>query len=208
MWPILRTTSSNWSNRSVPDRATLLGHDWGAHAAYGAAVLAPEMFDRIVTLAVPYGPGLREAFVTSPEQQRRSWYIFFFQSRLAEAALAYDDHALVERLWRDWSPGWTSSPDDMKAIRTAFASPGVTSAALDYYRCALGTAADAGQHAELQRGLASSQSAFPASTSTATRMDASATPWHQEWPNCFPTASTAACCPASDTSCIWSGPTT
>ena len=88
-------------------RATLLGHDWGAHAAYGAAVLAPEMFDRIVTLAVPYGPGLREAFVTSPEQQRRSWYIFFFQSRLAEAALAYDDHALVERLWRDWSPGWT-----------------------------------------------------------------------------------------------------
>ena len=87
-------------------RATLLGHDWGAHAAYGAAVLAPEMFDRIVTLAVPYGPGLREAFVTSPEQQRRSWYVFFFQSRLAEAALAYDDHALVERLWRDWSPGW------------------------------------------------------------------------------------------------------
>jgi pimeloyl-ACP methyl ester carboxylesterase len=134
-------------------RATLLGHDWGAHAAYGAAVLAPEMFDRIVTLAVPYGPGLREAFVTSPEQQRRSWYVFFFQSRLAEAALAYDDHALVERLWRDWSPGWTPSPDDMKTIRTAFATPGVTSAALDYYRCALGTAADAGQHAELQRRI-------------------------------------------------------
>ena len=56
-------------------------------------------------------------------------------------------------LWRDWSPGWTPSPDDMKAIRTAFASPGVTSAALDYYRCALGTAADAGQHAELQRRI-------------------------------------------------------
>ena len=80
-------------------RATLLGHDWGAHAAYGAAVLAPEMFDRIVTLAVPYGPVLREAFVTSPEQQKRSWYIFLFQTRLAEAAFAYDNYALAERLW-------------------------------------------------------------------------------------------------------------
>ena len=32
-------------------RATLLGHDWGAHATYSAALLAPEMFDRIVPRA-------------------------------------------------------------------------------------------------------------------------------------------------------------
>ncbi len=135
------------------DRATLLGHDWGAHAAYGAAVLAPEMFDRVVTLAVPYGPGLREAFVTSPEQQRRSWYIFFFQTGLAEAALAYHDYAQVARLWHDWSPGWAPSPDDMRAIRATFASRGVASAALAYYRCAPGTAIEACKHAELQRRI-------------------------------------------------------
>jgi len=134
-------------------RATLLGHDWGAHAAYGAAVLAPEMFDRIVTLAVPYGPGLREAFVTSPEQQKRSWYIFLFQTRLAEAAFAYDNYALAERLWRDWSPGWEPSSNNMRAIRATFASPGVASAALAYYRCALATAAQAGKHTELQRRI-------------------------------------------------------
>lgn len=46
-------------------RATLLGHDWGAYAAYAAAVLAPDLYDCIVTLAVPYGPGFRSALVAS-----------------------------------------------------------------------------------------------------------------------------------------------
>jgi pimeloyl-ACP methyl ester carboxylesterase len=64
-------------------RATLLGHDWGAHAAYAAAVLAPDMFDHIVALAAPSGPGFRSALQTSAEQQRRSWYIFFFQSNFS-----------------------------------------------------------------------------------------------------------------------------
>ncbi|MFB9262076.1 alpha/beta fold hydrolase [Bradyrhizobium erythrophlei] len=134
-------------------RATLLGHDWGAHAAYGAAVLAPEMFDRIVTLAVPYGPGLRKALVTSSEQQKRSWYLFFFLTRFAETALAYDDYALVEQLWSDWSPGWTPPPSEMAAIRATFALPGVASAALSYYRHALGTTVSLGKHAELQRRI-------------------------------------------------------
>lgn len=133
--------------------ATLLGHDWGAHAAYCAAVLAPDLFDRLVTLAVPYGPGLRQAFVSSPEQQRRSWYLFFFQTRFAEAALAHDHSALVERLWCDWSPGWTLPSDDMSRVRAMFASPAVASAALSYYRHALGTAAGGGPQSDLQRRL-------------------------------------------------------
>lgn len=134
-------------------KATLLGHDWGAHAAYGAAVLAPDMFDRLVTLAVPYGPGLRQAFVRSPEQQRRSWYIFLFQTRFAEAALAHDDCALVEGLWRDWSPGWSLPRDDMTKLRAMFASPAAARAALAYYRFALGGAAGDGSQPDLQRRI-------------------------------------------------------
>ena len=33
--------------------ALLVGHDWGAIAAYGAAVHAPALWDRVVTMAVP-----------------------------------------------------------------------------------------------------------------------------------------------------------
>jgi pimeloyl-ACP methyl ester carboxylesterase len=135
------------------DRATLLGHDWGAHAAYGAAVLAPDLFDRIVTLAVPYGPGLRRALQTSPEQQKRSWYMFFFQSKLAEVAIAHDDYALVERLWEDWSPGWKPAPEAMAELLATFASPGVAEAALSYYRCAFGSAKEPSAHAQLHRRI-------------------------------------------------------
>lgn len=134
-------------------RATLLGHDWGAHAAYGAAVLAPDLFDHIVTLAAPYGGGFRSALVTSAEQQRRSWYIFFFQSRLAEAAIAHDDYALVRQLWEDWSPGWKPSPDAMAELVQSLAAPGVADAALSYYRCAFGPATPANANAALQRRI-------------------------------------------------------
>src|SRR5690349_4272788 len=35
------------------DRAVLIGHDWGAETAYGAAAFAPARWRRVVTLAVP-----------------------------------------------------------------------------------------------------------------------------------------------------------
>src|SRR5687768_5569600 len=33
----------------------LIGHDWGAEAAYSATLLAPEKISKLITLAVPYG---------------------------------------------------------------------------------------------------------------------------------------------------------
>lgn len=87
------------------DPVVLIGHDWGAAAAHTAAALAPERFSKLITIAVPYGPAFTQSLVTSPLQQRRSWYMFFFQLPFAEAAVAHDGFAFIERLWRDWSPG-------------------------------------------------------------------------------------------------------
>ncbi|OQW52894.1 MAG: hypothetical protein A4S14_16490 [Proteobacteria bacterium SG_bin9] len=115
-------------------KATLLGHDWGAQAAYAAALLAPELYDRLVTLSVPYGPDLRNAFRSNYDQLKRSWYIFFFQAAFAEAALSHDDYAMVARIWADWSPDWTPPPEHMAELRRTFAKPGVAEAALAYYR--------------------------------------------------------------------------
>jgi pimeloyl-ACP methyl ester carboxylesterase len=116
------------------DDAVLLGHDWGALAAYGAALAAPARVRKLVAAAVPYGPQVAGAFMTSYDQQRRSWYMFFFQTPFADAALAHDDFAFVERLWRDWSPNWTVPRDEMAALKDTFRQPGVAEAALGYYR--------------------------------------------------------------------------
>jgi pimeloyl-ACP methyl ester carboxylesterase len=112
----------------------LIGHDWGAAAAHAAAVLAPERFRKLITIAVPHGPAFTESLVTSPEQQRRSWYMFFFQLPFAEAAVALDDFAFIERLWRDWSPGWDFPRDEIESVKRTLAAPGVLTAALSYYR--------------------------------------------------------------------------
>ncbi|HVP28520.1 MAG TPA: alpha/beta hydrolase [Myxococcota bacterium] len=114
-------------------RATVIGHDWGAVAAHGAAILAPERVRKLVTLSVPHRTA-GVAIATSYDQQRRSWYMFFFQSPFADAAVAANDYAFLERLWQDWSPGWKPEPEDVDALKRCFREPGVLQAALGYYR--------------------------------------------------------------------------
>jgi len=120
--------------------AVLFGHDWGAVAAYGAAILAPERVTKLVTAAVPHGPGVLDAFITNYDQQRRSWYMFFFQMPFADAAVPHDDFRFLERIWQDWSPGWSYPAAEMEALKATFRTPGVLQAALGYYRCTLNPA--------------------------------------------------------------------
>ena len=116
------------------DDAIVFGHDWGATAAYGAALAAPQRVRKLIAAAVPYGPQVLSSFMTSYDQQRRSWYMFFFQTPFADAAVAHDDFAFLERLWRDWSPNWRYPAEEMAALKETFRQPGVLEAALGYYR--------------------------------------------------------------------------
>ena len=118
--------------------AIVFGHDWGAVAAYGAAAAAPDRVTKLVTAAVGYGSKFFEALVTSYAQQRRSWYMFFFQTKIAEAAVSFNDFAFLERLWDDWSPGWKYTPEDIEALKRCFRAKGTLEAALGYYRATLG----------------------------------------------------------------------
>jgi pimeloyl-ACP methyl ester carboxylesterase len=52
------------------DRLPIVGHDWGARAAYTLAALVPERVSAIVALALPYQP--RGAFTVPPFEQARA----------------------------------------------------------------------------------------------------------------------------------------
>ncbi len=114
-------------------RAALIGHDWGAVASYAAAALAPEMFPRIATLAIPPIPAYLRALATRA-QRRRSWYIAYLQLPGAAARVRADDFAFIERLWRDWSPGWSAPPERIDSVKRTFRHPGTVEAAISYYR--------------------------------------------------------------------------
>jgi pimeloyl-ACP methyl ester carboxylesterase len=114
------------------DRAVLIGHDWGAFATYGAAVHRPEQWRRIVTGAAPPFAAMGDAFFNY-DQIKRSFYIFFFQSPLAEMVVGMDDLAFIERLWADWSPGYDAK-EDVEYVRQALGTPENLGAAIGYYR--------------------------------------------------------------------------
>lgn len=118
----------------------LLGHDWGAAIANAVALRAPQKVHALITVAVPHGPGLMQALFNNPAQQRRSWYVFFFQTAFAEAAVGANLRQFVEQIWRDWSPGWRFSDEILDQAVDTLAAPGVLSAALGYYRAMLGAA--------------------------------------------------------------------
>ncbi|WP_157995482.1 alpha/beta fold hydrolase [Peristeroidobacter soli] len=120
------------------EHAAIIGHDWGAAAAYTAAALAPERIKHLVTLAVPYGPAFGRAMLFDGDQQRRSWYWFFLQLPFAEAAVAHEDFAFIARLWREWSPGFELPAAQMQELKQRLAVPGVLPEILAYYRQALG----------------------------------------------------------------------
>ncbi|MEW2356479.1 alpha/beta hydrolase [Spirillospora sp. NPDC029432] len=115
--------------------AVLIGHDWGAFATYGAAALAPDRWRRAVTLAVPPLDAMLGSFF-SYDQLKRSFYIFLFQTPLAEMAL---NEAFVAGLWRDWSPGYAADAraEDVAHVMDCLAAPENVAAAIGYYRAML-----------------------------------------------------------------------
>jgi pimeloyl-ACP methyl ester carboxylesterase len=135
--------------------ACIFGHDWGAMAAYFTALSAAGRLRRLATAAVPYGPSFMRALATDYAQQKRSWYMVFFQHAFADQAVAANDFAFLERLWRDWSPGYTLPPQEMAALKDTFRRPGVLAAALGYYRATMAPVFDDPAQAEaMAAGLA------------------------------------------------------
>jgi pimeloyl-ACP methyl ester carboxylesterase len=114
----------------------LIGHDWGATAAYVAANHEPERWRRVVTMAVPPAGAVAGGFLTYA-QLKRSWYMFFFQHGLADVVVGMDDLAFLDGLWADWSPGYDAA-EDLAHVKDSLRDPANLAAALGYYRATLG----------------------------------------------------------------------
>ncbi len=110
--------------------AIVVGHDWGASAAYSAAGLNPDKIRFLVTVAVPHPAGLKP----SPRLIWGVRHFFAFKRRNAVAKAERDDFAIIDALVKRWSPAWDVPPDETKPVKEAFRQPGCLDAALGYYR--------------------------------------------------------------------------
>jgi pimeloyl-ACP methyl ester carboxylesterase len=113
------------------DRFALIGHDWGAVITYATCAAAPERVTAAVAIAVPHQRAfLRSLFASL--QLLRSWYILFFQMPGAGAAVRAREFALVDWLWRNWSPGFELDADARRALHACLAES--MPAPIAYYR--------------------------------------------------------------------------
>ena len=117
--------------------AVIIGHDWGAPTVYGAAILAPDNWKRVVGMGVPPWGTMGAAFMGNLTQLQRSWYMFFFQHALSDFLVSANNFAFIDMLWAQWSPGFDATNDLVNA-KACLTDPANLQAALGYYRATLG----------------------------------------------------------------------
>lgn len=113
----------------------VVGHDWGAIAVTAASVADADALGTAVTMAVP--PNFMARLDDYASQALRSWYMTEFQiPGHGEEVLRRDDFALIERLWRLWSPDMSDSNrrDHVARVKDTFRTGDTVEAALMYYR--------------------------------------------------------------------------
>jgi pimeloyl-ACP methyl ester carboxylesterase len=116
-------------------RVALVGYDWGGRAACITAILAPARVRTLVTIGgYNVQNTVRRAPPGGPDEGRRLWYQWYFNTERGRAGLAVNRHALCRLLWEEWSPTWRF--DDVTYDRTAasFDNPDFVEIVIHSYR--------------------------------------------------------------------------
>ena len=111
----------------------VVGHDWGARAAYIASVLAPARVTHCVALSVGWGTN-DPAQKLPLKQVQNYWYHWYM-------ALVRDERRELTRyIWAIWNPGWRISEEEFATTAASFDNPDWADVVLHSYRVRWGLA--------------------------------------------------------------------
>jgi pimeloyl-ACP methyl ester carboxylesterase len=114
-------------------RFAVVGHDWGARAAYSLGALFPERITHIAAISLPFQP-LGAFRVPDFAQARRIWYQWFMTSDAGGAAVRADPKGFARIQWETWSPpGWFEGVE-FEATAQSFANKDWVDVTLHGYR--------------------------------------------------------------------------
>ncbi|CAA9460301.1 MAG: Epoxide hydrolase [uncultured Rubrobacteraceae bacterium] len=118
------------------ERATVIGHDWGAIVAWFVAMQHAKRVEKLAILNVPHPARFLYDGLSMPKQILKSFYVFFFQiPRLPEKLLSANDFAVLRAGFRrDAARHGAFSEEDVERYVEALARPGALTAAINYYR--------------------------------------------------------------------------
>src|SRR5262245_23808697 len=135
-------------------RFALVGHDWGARAAYIAASMIGQQLTHLVALSVGYGtndPGQHLPLV----QARNYWYHWYFALPRGIDLVKDSRRELGKFLWETWSPGWQFAAADYAETAASFDNPDWADVTIHSYRHRWGHAEGDPRYDSLERGLSS-----------------------------------------------------
>jgi len=116
-------------------QAHLAGHDWGGLLAWQVGIDHPEALDRLVVLNAPHPTKYDRHLRSSPTQLLKSWYVFYFQLPvLPEVGFRWNDYAVLESMFADTETPDAFTDEDIERYKSALATPGALTAAINYYR--------------------------------------------------------------------------
>lgn len=134
-------------------RFAVIGHDWGARAAYIAACAAPERVAACVALSVGWGTN-DPAQPLPLNQVQNYWYHWLMAVPRGEALVRDERRRFTRHIWTIWNPGWPVSDASFAATATAFDNPDWAQITLHSYRVRWGLAEPTPCYAALEARLA------------------------------------------------------
>lgn len=116
------------------ERFTVVGHDWGAAAAYMLGALYPERLSGMVTLSVGYWGAESHKQQLSIDQIQAYWYQWHFQNEKGRETLDKKREEFCRRLWEVWAPDWKFSSATYKKTAGSFDNSDFVDVVIHSYR--------------------------------------------------------------------------
>lgn len=130
----------------------VVGHDWGARAAYIGATQFTQNVTHCIALSVGYGtndPKQKLSFV----QTRNYWYHWYMALESGATRLKDERRDFTRFLWQTWSPAWNFTEEEFQNTAKAFDNPDWVDVVLHSYRHRWGLVAGDPQYDALEKAL-------------------------------------------------------
>jgi pimeloyl-ACP methyl ester carboxylesterase len=115
------------------DRFAVVGHDWGARAAYIAAALWPQRVSHVVALSVGWGTNDPDQPL-SLRQVQNYWYHWYMALPRGKELVEKSRRELTRYIWDIWSPHWKISAEELEATAASFENPDWAEIVIHSYR--------------------------------------------------------------------------
>jgi pimeloyl-ACP methyl ester carboxylesterase len=136
-------------------RALVAGFDWGSRAGCIMAALWPDRVRGLMSCSAYQVQDIaRSIDPADPEQERRFWYQYYFNTERGREGLARNRGPLCRLLWELWSPTWRFDEATYETTAASFDNPDFVEVCVHSYRHRYGNAMGDPRYGETERRLA------------------------------------------------------